>query len=1441
MPLSGFHPAVRAWFETAFGAPTPAQSRAWPAIRAARHTLIAAPTGAGKTLAAFLAAIDDLVRRGTAARLPDATVVLYVSPLKALSNDIRCNLEAPLAGIRDRLFESGIPDVEVRTLVRTGDTPQSEREKMRRRPPHILVTTPESLYVMLTSESGRGILSTVRTVIVDEIHAVAGNKRGAHLALSLERLEALAGPGLVRIGLSATQRPVEAIARFLVGAGERPGCTIVDLGHGRERDLAIELPSAPLEPIMSNEVWGEIYDRIARLVEEHRTTLVFVNTRRLAERVARHLSERLGEGAVTSHHGSLARDHRLAAEQALKAGRLKALVATASLELGIDIGDVDLVCQLGSPRALATFLQRVGRSGHGVGRVPKGRLFPLSRDELVECAAIIDAVGRGGLDVLKPVDGALDVLAQQVVAEVACREWDEDELYAMARRAWPYRELERETFTAIVRMLSEGFSTRRGRRGAHLHRDAVNRRLRPRRGARLTALTCGGTIPDQADYDVILEPEGRPIGTVNEDFAIESLAGDVFQLGNTSYRVIGLNGGKLRVEDAHGQPPSIPFWFGEAPGRSDELSAAVSRLRCDVVSALDGGGCGSGRTGAMERLERDAAAGRGGAEQIVDYIESGWRMLGVVPSQETIVLERFFDQVGDMHLVIHAPFGSRLNRAWGLALRKRFCRKFNFELQAAATEDAIVLSLGPTHSFALEEVAAYLNKDNVRGILVQAMLDAPMFAARWRWNAATALAIRRFRNGKKAPPHFLRMDAEDLVSVVFPDQLACLENIAGERELPDHPLVNQTVADCLHEAMDIEGLERLLADIAAGRREVVVRDLPQPSPFAQEILAARPYAFLDDAPAEERRTRAVMSQRYLDPASAADAGRLDPAAIDRVRAEVWPAAGCADELHDALVITGCLAQEEGRAATGWAAHFDCLCAGRRATRVTLADGAVFWVAAERLPEMAAAYPGMNMEPLVDAPAEFAAASWSAEDALVELLRGRLECSGPVTGEVLARIMAVPGARIEQALLALESEGFVLRGGFTEPQAREWCERRVLARIHRDTLGRLRREIEPVTAAELMRFLLQWQGVAPGSRGTGPEALAAVVSALEGFEAPAASWEAILAARCQGYDPAWLDQLCLAGRATWARLGPPARSGNGAARAVGPVRNTPIAVLSRARLPLWRRNAGGLPAPSETAHKVRFHLDQNGASFLDEVAAATALSRADVVAGLSELVARGEATSDGFAGLRALLAGGRHRRRRSAALVQAGRWARLPALRASSAPPDDRSVEEIARAVLRRYGVVFRALLEREGRTLPPWRQLLRVYHRLEARGEIRGGRFVAGFSGEQFALPEAVPVLREARRRAGTGELIIVPAADPLNLCGSVLPGERVPAVAGNILVLRDGLPVAAEIGGEFKLLARLDGEEEWSARNALLATPGFTAKARRTRRGDQFAPATDA
>jgi ATP-dependent Lhr-like helicase len=665
--------------------------------------LIAAPTGSGKTLAAFLSALDGLLREGVEGKLADEVRVVYVSPLKALSLDIHMNLAEPRREIRQIAEAMGLPPVKITAAVRTGDTPASERAAMLRTPPHILVTTPESLYLLLTAERSREMLRTARTVIVDEIHAVLESRRGAHLALSLERLEHVAASPLVRIGLSATQKPIADVARYLVGTRnlEDDGsarCAIVDEGHQRDLDLGIELPSSPLEAVMSGDVWTEVYDRLAELIRSHRTTLVFVNTRRLAERVARHLSERLGEGAVTAHHGSLAREVRLDAERRLREGRIEALVATASLELGIDIGAVDLVCQLGSTRRIATLLQRVGRADHTVGGTPKGRLFPLSRDELLECAALLRAVREGWLDQLNPIEKPLDVLAQQIVAESACEDWPEGALFELVRRAYPYRHLPRSAFDEVVQMLGRGFATRRGRRGALVHYDSVGRRLRGRRGARLAAITSGGAIPDTADFRVVLEPEGTFVGTLNEDFAIESLAGDVFQLGNASWRILRVESGVVRVEDARGQPPSIPFWLGEAPERSKELSEAVSALRVDLESRLDD------RDEAIGWLRGELGTGDAAASQIVEYLAETRRLLGVIPNQRTLVAERFFDEAGGMQLVLHAPFGSRINRAWGLALRKRFCRQFNFELQAAATEDALLLSLGPQHSFPLEDV-----------------------------------------------------------------------------------------------------------------------------------------------------------------------------------------------------------------------------------------------------------------------------------------------------------------------------------------------------------------------------------------------------------------------------------------------------------------------------------------------------------------------------------------------------------------------------------------------------------------------------------------------------------------------------------------------------------------------------------------------------------------
>ena len=1485
MSLSHFHPATARWFADTLGTPTVAQRRGWASIRDGRHTLIAAPTGSGKTLAAFLTAIDELLQEGLCGPLPREVRVVYVSPLKALSADIHKNLSEPRCGIRRVAEELGFDAPHVTAAVRTGDTPQAERAAMLRKPPHILVTTPESLYLLLTARQSREMLRSARTVIVDEIHAVIGTRRGAHLALSLERLAEIADAPLLRIGLSATQKPIEEVARFLVGsvsgaaadrgivsihardeasvdgiaqrgvprvwpgridareapreAGEFCDCAVIDEGHRREMDLGIEIPRSPLEAVMSREVWEEYYDRLTELIAAHRTTLVFVNTRRAAERLARHLSDRLGEDAVTAHHGSLSKDKRLDAEMRLKAGAIKALVATASLELGIDIGHVDLACQIGSPHRIATFIQRIGRSGHTVAGTPKGRLFPVSRDDLIECVALLRSVRRGELDAIVTHDAPLDVLAQQIVAEVSCREYGDDELFTLVRRAWPFRALDRRAFDTVIAMAADGFATRRGRRGALVHHDEVNARLRGRRGSRMLALTSGGAIPEVADYRVVLDPGDIFIGTVNEDFAIESMSGDVFQLGNASWRILQVATGTVRVADAKGVPPNIPFWLGEAPARSDELSRAVSDLRADVERALEAGPTVIGP--AAEWLAAEAAIPAGAADQAIEYLADGHRALGVIPTQDTLVLERFFDESGGMQLVLHAPFGSRVNKAWGLALRKRFCRQFNFELQAAATEEAVLLSLGPQHAFPLADVFRYLHPATARDVLVQAFLDAPVFQTRWRWNTTISLAVPRNRGGKKVPPQLQRMMADDLMAAVFPDAAACLENIPGDRRIPDHPLVTQTVRDCLEEAMDFNGLADVLSRIHGGDIRAIAIDTPEPSLFAHEILNARPYAFLDDAPLEERRTQAVYARRargaaQTAPPAAGALGALDAAAIQRVRDEAQPDPRDADELHDALLTAGFLTERE--ASTIAAELFSSLVAARRAVvmRPAVAPPSssrdpgtgrlALHIAAERLPEMTAVHPGAAIEGSATPPASRASRVWTREEATVELLRGRLTIVGPTTAAALAAALAIEEADATAALLTLESEGAILRGSFTSD--REWCDRTLLARIHRYTLNRLRAEIEPVSPADFMRFLFNWQHVEPSKRLTGIDGLRTIVGVLDGFELAASAWEsAVLPARMDRYAPSMLDMLCLTGDVGWARLPAPARSESPepssdlspAARAAGAalVGSTPVVLFLREHGDAWqalRSTPGGDPTGDPigdndpaavtrplTALALRLHdaLRDRGASFLRDLAAASAAGEPDVTLALGELVAAGLVTSDGFAGLRGVLGPGERARPRHGLEASAGRWSLLRGDIART--PRESAVEAQAWSLLRRYGVVFRRLLAREA-AAAPWRELIRVYRRLEARGDIRGGRFVSGMSGEQFALPDAVERLRETRRTAPDGALIAISAADPLNLAGIVTSGERVRATANSRLAYRDGVPAAALEGDYIRPLA---------------------------------------
>jgi ATP-dependent Lhr-like helicase len=1409
--LEWAHPLVREWFVNKFGTLTEPQVLGWPHILAKKNTLICAPTGSGKTLAAFLACIDVLVRKALAGELCDQTEVLYVSPLKALGNDIQKNLDIPLGEILQLARERGLLMPEIRTAVRTGDTLMRDRRVMLKRPPHILVTTPESLYILLTAGKSREILRTVRTVIVDEIHAVADDKRGTHLALSLERLEALTGEPLTRIGLSATQKPIELVGQFLTGSA-RPAPVIVEVLQRRHLDLAIEVPSSEIGPVASNEMWEEIYKRIAELVLQHRSTLIFVNTRRLAERLAHNLIAILGEDAVASHHGSLSRVRRLAVESKLKAGEIRALVATASLELGIDIGTVDLVCQIGSPRSIAVALQRAGRAGHWRGAIPKSRFFATTRDELLECGALVRAIRHGELDRIEMPEAPLDILAQQIVAACAAEDWEEDDLFALVRRAYPYRNLDRKDFDEIIAMLSDGIAARRGRYGSYLHRDQVNHRLRGRRGSRLAAITSGGAIPDNALYTVIAEPEGIVVGTVDEDFAVESLRGDIFLLGNTSWRIRRVQSSSVSVEDAGGASPNVPFWRGEAPSRTMELSQQVARVREEINVRTEGVAPAIGlrsspeTAAAIEWLHAECGMDRAGAEQAVEYIVAGRAVLRAVPTQKTIVAERFFDESGGMQLVIHAPFGGRINKAWGLALRKRFCRSFDFELQAAATDNGLNISLSDQNSFPLADVFHFLYSASVEPLLEQAVLTSPIFTTRWRWVAGRSLALLRFMGGKKVPPPIQRMRSDDLLAAVFPQALACQENISGDIEIPDHPLARETMKDSLTEAMDIEGLKIVLEDIAAGRIRCVAVETPVPSQFSHEILNANPYAYLDDAPLEERRARAVEMRRMLPEAVLSEIGRLDPAAIAEVREEAWPDVRDADELHDVLQELVAVAEESGagsvaiRPVSVWSDYFDQLNASGRATRARL-SGKTYWLAAEKAKTFAAIFPGATFDSQFG---DIEKQQPSHDDALFACITGWLAHLGPVTAAGLGDFLGIAVADVDKTFLRLEASGSVLRGQFTDLSSGEleWCDRRLLARIHRLTLGSLRKQIQPVNAAQFVRWLLRWQHLTPETRLLGERGTLEALQQLQGFEAPANAWEQqILARRIANYDPKVLDHLCLTGAVGWGRVSPhPATLSEegGAIRRVIPTSIAPLTFFIREDAD-WmisqhfadgQQESAGL---SPAARDVLGHLRQRGASFFADIVRGTGKIKAEVETALWELVTAGMITADGFDNIRALIdpkrrAGhgrGQHARPRDSA----GRWSLLYA-----AEPAERArvVESTCWMLLKRYGVVFREMIERES-IVPRWREILIALRRLEDQGQIRGGRFVSGFLGEQFALPAAVESLRASSRLQGSGEVVTISASDPLNLAGILLPGERVASSSGKTVTFVDGVP--AETG----------------------------------------------
>jgi ATP-dependent Lhr-like helicase len=1407
-----FHPIVDAWFRERFGAATDPQRLGWPEIAAGRHTLIAAPTGSGKTLAAFLVCIDRLVRQGLTGELPDETQVLYISPLKALSNDIQRNLLGPLDEVTEAAVKAGLRLPPIRAKVRTGDTPAYERAKMLKTPPHILVTTPESLYLLVTSAKSREKLRSVTTVIVDEIHAMARDKRGSHLTITLERLAALCKTPPTRIGLSATQKPIEDIAHFLVGAGKDGApldCKIVDTGHLRQLDLAIEVPDSDLAAVCSNEQWDEVYKKLVHLITTHRSTLVFVNTRRMSERLSHRLREYLGEEAVASHHGSLSRASRLATEERFKKGELKVVVATASLELGIDIGFIDLVCQIGSPRSIATFLQRVGRSGHRLGVIPRGRLVALTRDEAIESMALIRAVHQGRLDTGEMPLAPLDILAQQIVAEVACIDWDENALYHMFRKAWPYRDLARVDFDRILTMVSEGIAPGR-HEGAYIHRDRLNHQLRARRSARLTALTSGGAIPETADYRVVTEGENTFVGTVNEDFAIESLAGDVFLLGNTSWRIRYVRGGQVVVNDAEGAPANVPFWLGEAPGRTVELSDEVSRLREEIAARL-----GTESDDAISAwLQKDCGVDDRVARQAMLYVAAQKAAVGFVPTQKRILFERFFDDAGGMQLVIHAPFGSRINRAWGLAQRKRFCRTFDFELQASADDNGIVLSLGPQHSFSLDQMFKMLQSHDARETLVQALLAAPMFQVRWRWNLTRSLAVLRNRGGKKVPPPLQRFKSDDLMTAVFPLQTACFEHRPPEVPIPDHPLIAQTLFDCLHEAMDVVRWEQVLKDIESGEIKLEARDTREPSPFSHSILNANAYSFLDDAPLEERRARAVALRRTLSVDDMKDLAQLDPEAIARVEAEAWPIVRDAEELHDVLQSTVALPETEGEA---WREWFTPLLETSRACLVRRPEGPTLWIAAERTTLVKTIFPDAAITPAVELPEDLLVVPEKSV-ALVALLRGRMDIQGPVTAQRVAHDLGLPIDEAVGALQRLEVEGAVMQGRYTErawldipstAPAAEWCERRLLARIHRLTLDGARKRVQAVTPDVYWRFLADYHHLTSSNQRDGPLGLHEAIGQLQGFEIPAGAWEIdVLPGRMETYQPEWVDQLSYSGELAWGRLKPPLKPEEAEPTRGGLTRVVPIALAFREDLPWLLPPALGTedqpPHARADAAAVYQMLQRHGALFFHDLQRMTGLLTAQLEDALSELAALGAVTADGFSAIRGLVrtrqakqAMSRWRRpaARHAASASVGRWTLFPGFIVRA----EKEARLIAWAwqLLRRYGVVFRDLLARES-VAPSWWELTPIFRRLEMRGEIRGGRFVSQVAGEQYAVPEAIELLR--RPPDPVHEWLVISAADPLNLAGIITAGPRVPATRGNRLLLRNGRLAAVHQGGETQI-----------------------------------------
>lgn len=1292
-----FHQNITEWFEQIFKKPTDVQIQAWKAVSQYQDVLISSPTGSGKTLAAFLYALNTLFSQEDSKQLS----VLYISPLKALSNDVKINLEKPLEQLNQLFGDKNIQNIRAATW--TGDTTQNERHKIRKKPPHILVTTPESLYTLLTAHSGRAILGTIKTVIIDEVHAVANSKRGAHLSLSLQRLEALCLQRPQRIAISATQKPIEKMRDFVL---HKENSHIVNLGHKRDLDLSIEIPESPVNAIMSNEQWAEVYKRLKQVINAHKTTLIFVNNRRLSERVAKNLAEIIGEDFVTSHHGSLAKEHRLKAEQDLKAGNLKALVATASLELGIDIGDIDCVCQIGSPGNIQAFLQRVGRSGHSLDKTPKGLLFATTIDDLMELTALKQAVETKRLDTTLFPNKPFDVLAQQIVAEIAMQDWDRKQLYYLFSDNYIYHDLSESEFNQVIEMLSIGYGGNRQRQTAMIFHDKVTDQLRPRKVARLTAITNGGTIPDHFDFDVRLLPEDLKIGTLNEDFSFESLPGDIFILGNHSYRILKIesNKGIVFVEDAHGQPPNIPFWFGVTMWRSDELSKAVSDLTQDLIKI-------------PQEIESKYAISSQAAEQLVEYVAKTEKVLGIVPSQENIVVERFFDENNDMHLVIHSIYGSRLNRAWGLALRKKFCTNFNFELQAAADENTLILSLSESHSFDLSTVINYLNPQTVEYDLIQALLDRPMFEAQWRWNATIALAIRRRNGGKRVPAQFQRNNAEDLIAQLFPDQIACPENLAGPREIPDHPLVHQAVHDCIRVLMDIDGLSQLLQDIKDEKVKVTFVDANTPSPASLAIINARNFAFLDDAPAEERRTNAVRTKELSDTLESFPSQNLDQGIIQSININVRPFKRDADELHEAIHFSGFLTagEIENKDDLKLLQNQNKIAVIAREVRPRQShtdyhDSSNIWFSSENKDLIESIYktPGDNYT-----------------QNLAKLAFMKLETIGFTSFESLKELMYVSASSLLQALLLLETQGKVFKV-IGEDKKEYWCERHILARIRKQTHYKKRNSHELISPQTYQQKLLnkhfkQYEGI---------DGLIEVLKLLEGFSAPAAIWEEhLLKPRVKDYQSYMLDQLCYSGQFIFKRITPNTQIST---HGIATIKNTPISFIQRHNVELFITTDYLPEQLTGQGQKIIELINDKGAMYASDMQKQLDCMLLEVENTLIHLVKLGVIYCDGASALRLFSMSPAERGRyikksnsKTNYLDMMGRWSITKKVEKSNNLT-------IVKILLNRYGILFKAMFDNEQLSLK-WYDCVYELTRLEAQGEILAGRFVKSYSGIQFA------------------------------------------------------------------------------------------------------------